>query len=87
MQAASGITFEVEVDWMVLAPIAEERGYKDRCGEIVYDWYVKNRFGGMVVVVAFSGYFPSYQLSPTPSSTLGKHIETSCGLRRSHFSV
>jgi hypothetical protein len=40
VQAASGVTFEVEVDWMVIAPVAEERGYKDRCGEIVYDWYL-----------------------------------------------
>lgn len=38
--AASGITFDLEIDWMALAPVAEERGYKDRVGEIVYDWYL-----------------------------------------------
>jgi hypothetical protein len=38
--AATGITFDTEFDWMVLAPVAEEKGYKDRVGEIVYDWYL-----------------------------------------------
>lgn len=39
VQAASGILFETEFDWLSLAPIAEERGYKDRVGEIMYSWY------------------------------------------------
>jgi len=40
LTAASGITFDVEIEWTALAPIADEKGYKDRVGEIVYDWYL-----------------------------------------------
>jgi hypothetical protein len=40
LTAATGITFDTEFDWLVLAPIAEEKGYKDRIGEVIYDWYL-----------------------------------------------
>jgi len=30
---------------MVIAPVAEEKGYKDRAGEIVYDWYASLGLG------------------------------------------
>lgn len=41
IETASGILFETEFDWLSLAPIAEERGYKDRVGEIMYSWYLE----------------------------------------------
>jgi hypothetical protein len=37
---ATGIEYELEVDWVALAAAAKERGYEDRVGEIVYNWYL-----------------------------------------------
>jgi hypothetical protein len=33
------VTFEVEVDWLPFADAVEAKGYKDRVGEVIYDWY------------------------------------------------
>lgn len=38
---ATGIEFEVEVEWADFAAITQEKGYKERVGDIVYDWYLK----------------------------------------------
>ena len=39
---ASGITFDVEIDWLLYVDAVEAKGYKDRVGEIFYDWYIKS---------------------------------------------
>jgi len=40
IEGATGIKFETEFDWLALSVAAEERGYKDRAGEIMYSWYL-----------------------------------------------
>lgn len=39
-QAATGITFEIDVDWLEFVEPIEIKGYKDRVGDVVVDWYV-----------------------------------------------
>lgn len=38
VQKATGITFEIEVDWAAIAQVSEAKGYKDRAGECI-NWY------------------------------------------------
>lgn len=38
---ATGIEFDVEAEWVEFAAATEEKGYKERVGDIVYDWYLK----------------------------------------------
>ena len=42
IKTATGIDFEVEIDWVVMAAIAEERGYTDRAGEMMHEAYVSS---------------------------------------------
>ena len=44
---ATGIEFELEIDWVVMAETAKERGYEDRAGEIIYDWYLSALAGNL----------------------------------------
>lgn len=37
---ATGITFELEIDWPLWAQVAADRDYTDRVGEIMYGWYL-----------------------------------------------
>jgi len=41
LKKATGVTFEVEIDWLVWVDAVEAKGYKDRAGEIFYDWYAR----------------------------------------------
>jgi len=41
IQKATGIEFEIEVDWVPFAALAKERGYEDRIGEVIYSWYLE----------------------------------------------
>jgi nitrate reductase NapAB chaperone NapD len=36
----TGVTFEVEIDWLSIVDDIDTKGYKDRAGEVVYDWYL-----------------------------------------------
>lgn len=47
IMTASGIQFEVEVDWVVAAETAKTKGYTDRVGEIIYDWYLGGLAGSV----------------------------------------
>lgn len=38
---ASGIEFDVEVDWAQFAVATVDKGYQDRVGDIIYNWYLK----------------------------------------------
>lgn len=37
---AVGIEFELDHDWVALAKAAADRGYEDRVGEIIFNWYL-----------------------------------------------
>ena len=41
IKTATGIEFEVEIDWVVMAEICKERGYEDRAGEMLYEAYLE----------------------------------------------
>ena len=44
LQKATGVSFEVDIDWLEFIEPIETRGYKDRLGDIIYDWYVSLPF-------------------------------------------
>lgn len=41
IEAATGVEFDTEVDWPEFAVATEAKSYKERVGDIVYDWYLK----------------------------------------------
>ena len=40
IKTATGIDFEVEIDWVVMAEVCKERGYENRAGDMLYDSYL-----------------------------------------------
>ena len=40
LQKVTGVSFEVEIDWLEFIEPIEGRGYRERLGDIIYDWYV-----------------------------------------------
>ena len=38
---ATGIEYELEIDWVPFAAAAKSRGYEDRVGEAIYSWYLE----------------------------------------------